>query len=292
MHCVLLADLAALISQHGAGVLYSRDTIPPEAMTAYWTATRNRLDLWHQVLKRHQVASEKGDFLELRNWWNQHLGVLEEILVSELLCRVIATLAANLDAKESVEEWSPVTHAIYLSHIEVTNRVQRILLGGRGHGVSDAVRLNRLRMGVSKWVDPLVGRMMNSEFDSLQYAIEPMRAEKFGEDFRSLSPGTARRMSAFLMNASMSEMLRYRTGDVPALPSANAAVGRSVMLMLRPDLFDSVGVLKSLWLHRLQSGADRADRVVEELSSNNLDGESAGALETMHHTCFQRWYMN
>jgi hypothetical protein len=292
MHCVRLADLAALISQHGTGVLYSRDAIPAEAMTAYWTATRNRLDLWHQVLKRHQVASEKGDFLDLRHWWDQHLGVLEEILVGEILCRVVATLAANLDAKETVEEWSPVTHAIYLSHLEVTNKVHRILLVGRGHSVSDAVRLNRLRLGVSRWVDPLVGRMMNSPSDSLHYAVEPMRAEKFGEDFRSLAPGSARRVSALLMNASMNEMLRLRTGDTAALPSANAAVGRSVMLMLRPDLFDSVGVLKSLWLHRLQSGADRADRVVEELSCGDLDGRSGDAMETMHHACFQRWYMN
>lgn len=291
MHCVLLADLAALISQHGAGVLHSRDTIPPEAMTAYWTASRNRLDLWHQTLRRNQVATENGDFLVLQQWWKDHRGVMEEIFVGELLSRVVATLAANLDAREKSEEWSPVTHSIYLSHLEVSNRVQRILLLGRGHRVTDAVRLNRLRLGVARWVDPLVGRMSIEPTDSLSYSVDPSRAAKFADDYRSMAPGPPRRMSAFLSNASMSEMLRRRTSDAAALPAANAAVGRSVMLMLRPDMFDSVGVLKSLWLHRLQHSSDQTDRVVEELVDGNHDGEATDAMETMHHKGFGRWYM-
>lgn len=291
MHCVLLADLAALISQHGAGVLHSRDTIPPEAMTAYWTATRNRLDLWHQVLKRHQTATEEGDYLVLSQWWKEHRGVLEEVFVGELLCRVMATLATNLDRRESVEEWSPVTHSVFLSHLEVSNRVQKILLLGRGHRVTDAVRLNRLRLGVARWVDPLIGRMSTGDTDSLQYAVDQPRAAKFADDYRSLAPGPSRRMSAFLLNASMTETLRRRTSDAAMLPAANAAIGRSVMLMLRPDLFDSVGVLKSLWLHRLQQSADRADRVVEELSQEDPHSETIDAMESVHHDGFGRWYM-
>ena len=42
---------------------------------------------------------------------------MEEILVSEMLTRVIAALGAGMDASSEDEEVSPVTHAILLNHL-------------------------------------------------------------------------------------------------------------------------------------------------------------------------------
>jgi hypothetical protein len=62
------------------------------------------------------------------------------------------------------------------------------------------------------------------------------------------------------------------------------------MLMLRPDLFDSVGVLQSLWMHRLRWGAERADRALTELTATDIDeAPTADALEMTNEKYFQRW---
>jgi hypothetical protein len=90
----------------------------------------------------------------------------------------------------------------------------------------------------------------------------------------------------------MNDMLRRRTSPQPALPEANRVVTRSVMMMLRPDLFDSIGKLKSLWLHRLQIDTDRTDRVLDELGGINIDhAETATGIEMTHEKYFERWYM-
>ena len=59
-----------------------------------------------------------------------------------------------------------------------------------------------------------------------------------------------------------------------------------------PDLFDSVGKLKSLWLHRLQIDTDRTDRVLDELSATNIDhAATSTGIEMTHEKYFERWYM-
>ena len=159
MHCVLTADLASLVSEHGPAIVRSRSTFTPTAVAGYWASSRNRLELWHQTLARYRRAEESGEFHALRDWWRDHVVVLEEVLVTEILTRLIAALAATIESESGAEEISPVTHAVHTSHIEARNRVQKIMLYGRGNSIEDAVRLNRLRQAVERWTDAMIGRM-------------------------------------------------------------------------------------------------------------------------------------
>ena len=292
MHSILTADLAALLSQHGPAILYRGEVIPPEAVTQYWSASRKRFDLWNQTLSRYRVAEKSGDSVRLRAWWREHISVLEEIFVGEMLTRVLAALAAGLDEQSDTEEVSPVTHAIYLSHLESRNRVQQMMLFGRGNSVQDAVKLNRLRQGTERWIDALIGRMSIQTPTTIRYAIRPERAGEFASEMRGYGHGPGLNTASTLMNTAMHDMLQRRTTAKPALPVANRAVAESVLMMLRPDLFDSVGHLKSLWLHRMEMDAERTDRVLDELADNDLDkATTASAVEMTHEKYFERWYM-
>jgi hypothetical protein len=243
-------------------------------------------------MTRYRNAEQSGDFAALRNWWRDHVVVMEEVLVTEMLTRVIAALALGIEAESEADEVAPVTHAVYLTHLEARNRVQQIMLFGRGNSVQDAVRLNRLRQGVERWTDAMIGRMSVGGTEAIQYAIDRPRAAEFAQEMRCYGHGAARNTAAWLMNASMHDTLSRRTSEQAALPEANRAVARSVMLMLRPDLFDSVGVLKSLWLHRLQIGADRTDRVLDELNAADIDNaKTAEGLEMTGESYFERWYL-
>lgn len=292
MHCVFVADLAALVSDHGPAILCGREAIPPQAVTQYWTSSRNRFELWHQTIARYRSVEKAGDFQSLRNWWQQHVVVLEEVFVTEMLTRVIAALATGIDGRSETDEISPVTHAVHVTHLEARNRVQQLLLFGRGNSVQDTVRLNRLRQGVERWTDAMIGRMSVRTSPAMQYAINPSRAAEFANEMRTFGYGPSRNTTAWLMNAAMHDMLKRRTSEQAALPEANRSVARSVMLMLRPDRFDSVGVLKSLWLHRLEIGALRTDRVLDELGAADIDhAETAEGLEMTNESYFERWYL-
>ena len=88
----------------------------------------------------------------------------------------------------------------------------------------------------------------------------------------------------------MHEMISQRLSPEPALPAANREVSRSVMLMLRPELFDSVGSLKSLWMYRIENSADQTDRMLDELTSADIDeAETSDSLELTGGSYFERW---
>jgi hypothetical protein len=243
-------------------------------------------------MARYRCAEKTGNLQSMRQWWQDHIVVIEEVLVTEMLTRVIAALAAGMEADSDVDEVSPVAHAIQLTHLEARNRVQKIMLHGRGSSVQDAVRLNRLRQAVERWTDAMIGRMSVDTPDTVRYAIDPSRASEYAREMRMYGHGPARSTAAWLMNAAMHDTLQRRSSACAALPESNCAVGRSVMLMLRPDLFDSVGVLKSLWIHRLQTHSERTDRVLDELIDTDIDlATTADGLETTHAPYFQRWFM-
>jgi len=270
-----------------------QDEVAPEAVSQYWTSSRSRLDLWHQAMTRYRSARHNEDSVGMRSWWQDHMVVLEEVLVTDMLTRVIAALAVGLDeSTDGKAEVSPVTHCIYLSHVDASNRVHKLMINSRGGSVQDAVHLNGLRKGVERWTDALIGRMSYHSSDKIQYAFDRSRAQQFANETRSYPCGPARDTTAWLMNAAMHDMLRRRTSSQSALPEANRAVASSVMMMLRPDRFDSVGVLKSLWLNRLTSESNRTDRVIDELIAVDIDqAETATGLEMVNEPYFARWYM-
>lgn len=295
MHCVLIADLASLLSEHGPAIIRSRQQFASKAVADYWATSRNRFELWHQSLARYRRAEESGDYQTLRDWWREHVMVMEEVLVTEILTRVVAAIAAAAEAEREVEEISPVTHAVQVSHVEARNRVQRIMLFGRGNSIEDAVRLNRLRQTVERWTDAMIGRMVDRSGRCLQYAFEPSRAAIHYEDLLPLGQGATRRTAMWLMNASMHDALRRRTCTRTALPEANRRVAQSVMRMLPSGLFDGLGTLKSIWLHQLESTPLASDQMFPLAPAGGQGKSGEDSMPGSHpsssdHPHFERWH--
>lgn len=290
MHSVLLVDLAAVVSEHGPTILYGRNTLAPEALTQYWSATHACFGLWHQAMARYSRVEKSGNQRAIDAWWSDHTALMEEILVSEILTRVVAALGAGMDERSSEEEISPVTHAILLNHLEASNRVHQIILKAQCTTATKAERLNRVRQGIESWTDVLIGRMSIRNSAPVQYAIDPERANEYAEEASLQGHGVTRRTSNALMNIAMRDMISQRMSSEPALPAANREVSRSVMLMLRPELFDSVGALKSLWMHRLENSADQTDRMLDELISADIhEAEISDSLELTGGSYVERW---
>ena len=101
----------------------------------------------------------------------------------------------------------------------------------------------------------------------------------------------ARETIAWLTRASMTDGLRRIMAKSPSLPHANREVADSAMMILRPDLFDSVGVLKSLWVHRIQNDSDRTDQMIQDYLRPNVDdSETVSAFDAIHASALAQWF--
>lgn len=265
MHCVTLADLAATLAQHGPSFLAVRPDLNSHTIMRYWTASRSRHELWHRALRRFKDAKNMGDYSSLHRWWQEHLPVMEEVFVSELLSRVVAAIASETAAHIGPDlgcedlgdgdNLAAVAHNVFVAQLEVSNRVSQTVLDAAGSRTHDIVQLNRLRYGVDRWSDWLVALTSLNPSRCFKYAIDVERSKTFSEEIRETATGNHREMTTWLMNAAMRDMLVRRTSDSPGLPNANYEVASAVLGLFRPELFDDYGVPKSLWLNRLQREA-------------------------------------
>jgi hypothetical protein len=291
MHAAELLDLASILALHGPSLLYRRELIPPVALQEYWTASRSRFDAWHEWIANHREATAAEPLASLFGSGVPQSGIVEEVLLSEPLTRVYAALGAALDEQRHDEEISPVTHSVYLSHLETRSRVLRLMLDSRRLTLDQAVQLNKLRATAERWCDALLGQLGSEHLEAAhRYGFDPPRVTAFAEDVRQLPAGAARETAAWLTSVAMRDSLLRRSHGRPVFPAANRLVADAVLLSLRPDLFDSVGRCKSLWLHRLEKGAEQADRVLDSLAQADISGASIlWGYEAVRGAPFGRW---
>ncbi|TWT79167.1 hypothetical protein CA13_05650 [Planctomycetes bacterium CA13] len=297
MHCVLLADLAAIVSQHAPALSLQRDGLNPQremapAIAGYWTSNRSRLELWHQVITRYRRAETVGDTLTMRQWWTRHVSVLEEILVSETLCRVVAATAKTIDLANQTEDISPITESVLNSHLEIRSRVHHLMLFGRGSSVRTAVRLNRLRQGVERWTDAMLGRMMALCPTSIDYAIDTKRAIAYAEESTDLQSAPERATASWLFNIAMHDMLLRRTTPNPSLPRSNQRVADSVLKLFPGEAFDNLGILKSRWLRQLEKNiGPQEQQPKESIIPSKHHPIAMRQKDPQNPPTSQRWYM-
>jgi hypothetical protein len=253
MHSIELARIATLISAQGPAVSIVRPKISSGPMNQYWVAARQRTELWNHGLGRLNELEEFGRPMMIAQWWEDHTPMIEEILISEILTRVMAATGATLDADVTDRDIEPVTESVFVSHLESRNRVLRILLFGRGRSVDQALRLNRLRRGVERWTDYLLGPLIQVRPEAVAYAIDPVRARTFADEsswgYDEGLGDTIGRLTTSAIAISLASLCDPR----PALPQANRHVGDSVLACLRPELFDSLGIPHSAQTQRIRS---------------------------------------
>jgi hypothetical protein len=281
MHCVTLAELAALISQHGPDLIASQTAIRAGSVSCYWVSSRKRLEIWNGALCELRAAQRLGHSATVRQWWDRNQPLLEDIVVSELLTRVFAALTAEIETVTHRDEVSPVTHAIYLAHMEASNRVYRLIVLREGQSIQNAVQLNRLRQGVQRWTDAMIGRLAIDPTVALGYAFDYERARAFADESRDNGELAYRRISTWLSNASMRDTLSRRTSSEITFPAANADIADAIMLMLQSELFDDLGTIQSGWRHRITNGVTPTEcaAVDKETHLPNWSDQSQNAAE-------------
>jgi hypothetical protein len=263
MHVRELVELAALVAVHSSVIIRGEGQLATAASQQYWAASKCRLDRWGRVLR--QLAAAGGEPLRPATLaWPRVRPVLEEILVSELLTRLWTAVAAACDAATGEEEAGVVARNVFAGHLDARRRLLELLADGRVIELPQAVQLNHLRRKVERWTDLLLAHVSRG-VDSGEFAFERQRARDFADDLDHDAASADCRLTSHLVLASLRASFASGLAEHSPNRDLNRRIGSAVLLALREELTDSLGLVKSLWLERLSRTATDAEGLIGEL---------------------------
>jgi hypothetical protein len=143
-----------------------------------------------------------------------------------------------------------------IGHMEARHRVLSLMVRGCGIDAEAALKLNRLRRRAERWTDLLVGRLAGA-YDVSEFAVDPQRAKDFAPDpFFASWPLTMASLRA-----------AFQRGLSPESPNAdlNARIAAAILSCYPWELFDSIGLLRSLWMMRLTNITEDTQGMIEDL---------------------------
>lgn len=277
-----LVEIASIWSEFGRTVGYSRLGLPLPALNAYWIASRQRADSWHRSLHRYRNQLESVGAYRRLKVWARLRGTIEEVLVSEVLTRVLSAIALELERDCIDDDSSPITESVFKTHLEVRARCLQLMVDGPGLPVADAVRLNRLRFQLEEWTDMFLGNLEDCH-GARVHCHRLARMLEWAEEVKERGNSTDVGLAFQLRMLGVRRWLnRFHTAP-EANQQLNHAIGQTAMAMLRPEWFDSLGRFKSLATHRMQNIINETDGMVASLLSTSgptgKHAEAHGILE-------------
>ncbi len=245
MHCVETAEFASLLAYHLPAFLKHREAFPTADLTQYWIESRSRLEQWHRSLAEYHTIDVDMRPFAMQAWWAAQQTVMEEIIVTDVLTRLVAAVGLAIDQQWQQREVEPVTHSVFVSHLEARNRVFQLVLFGRGSSAAQSLHLNRLRRTVERWIDRLLAPIACIEPSVRRYAVDTHRLDANLDDYHEDTGTSMRCLSDSLSRSAMRCTLKSRTHQHAANPIYNDKIVDTVIALLPAKAFDSLGWLKS-----------------------------------------------
>jgi hypothetical protein len=275
MHARELVELAAVLSAQGPVLVRGETQLSSQGVQQYWTASKCRLDRWTRNLKSFAADATHVDATAGRVKWSFLRGVLEEILTGEVLTRTWSALLCLYDRHRGANEFESLARSIMIGHMEARHRVLILLVRGPGVDAEGAVKLNHLRRRAERWTDLLVGHLAQLG-DVSEFACDVERAIEFSRDLDYQSNTKGGRHAWPLLEASL--RAAFRRGMAPVSPNEdlNAQIGSAILASFPGDLFDSTGLFRSLWLHRMANVTSDVQVMIDSLVGSGSSREGEG----------------
>jgi hypothetical protein len=248
-------------------LIQSGQQIPEQSIEQYWTTSKVRLDRWAWRLKT--FATDAVDAQRRKALWPEVRSVIEEILTGEMLTRVWTGVLCAYDRRCGAAEAEPVARSVLIGHMEARHRVLSLLVRSTEIDPDAAEQLNRLRRKAERWTDLLIGHLVRMH-DVSEFAFDPKRAKDFAEDMQYRGNMRGGRHVWPLLMASLRASFRHALGDESPNTDLNARIAASVLSCFPNDLFDSTGLLRSLWLLRLSNMAEDTQCKIDDLLSEEI----------------------
>jgi hypothetical protein len=261
MHARELVEVAGLIALNGPLFVATAPSPSSAFLEQYWSASRCRFDNWNRVLKDPPAVEHSRDGFDK---WVEIRAALDEIFVSEMLTRVWTAVVVARDRLLGADAADPVVRNVLATHMEARNRALALLLHPRGFNTQQAVALNRLRRRADRWGDVLVGGLLHI-CDVREFAVDPERADDFAIDLAQQRSQAGGRQAWRLTLVSLRNAFQTGLSPIAANPDANSRIAAGILGCFQEELFDSTGMLRSLWMVRLSASTSDAQGMIREL---------------------------
>ncbi len=156
---------------------------------------------------------------------------------------------------------------------------------GQGIGAEEAVMLNRLRRRTERWTDVLLARVM-LDHDIGELAFDRSRAKQFAADFRHEQRSRTNQYAWPLVLSSLRSAFQTGNSSETANGDLNREIAGGVLACFGPELFDSTGLMKSIWQVRLSNVTNDAQGLLDELLSSDVavtpTGDRFGRRDANH----------
>lgn len=259
-----IAETAAFASARSAFLLEDRSPVSQEHLQNYWKCCRGRTLDWLrrlETLSGEATSASPDDHLTM---WESARPLVDEILVTDILTRVWATVLAASDQNRGSRDASPIARHTFNGHLDARNRALRLVLHDLQIPVSEVARVDRLRRKTERWTDILIGHLaLNFQLD--EFCHEPDRAVEFGEgQIREILRATDEPLWEFVLTGIR---LAFAQQQEPT-PSEtwNQGIVRSVLGSFPADSFDEFGTFKGIRRVRIERGTVGSDRVLQALN--------------------------
>lgn len=268
MHANQLADLAAWVAIHSSNFVEGNTENTAIDAKEYWVKSKCRISRWNATIK--MFDHDLRDPERSHNPWPALEIVVQEIVISEILTRVMAAAFSIYDQSTRNDELKGVAHGILIAHMETRNRVMRLLLHGRSENEQVFDRISQLQRQVERWTDLFLSRFKNSSKAS-EFGFNAQRVKDFAGERVVYSDEEFRRSQQVFIQ-SMARNLAASTGRYAANPDLNREIATGVMGCFSSDRFDSLGLPKSSQLLWLEKSHNDAQVLVEQL--NQFESEA------------------
>jgi hypothetical protein len=254
MQTAELVEFASILALQRSGFVADRHQpgTALDGMEAYWVASKCRFDRWGTALGR----LKRGEF-PLFDGPGSPRGLVEEILGSEVLTRVWTALVVAHDRRHDAQDNEIVARSVHIGHLEMRQRVLRLLIGGPGITSSEVADLNRLRRRAELWTDMLLAGLVDVA-EVHHFAHEPERVRRYAGDWSTSN-------SATIVPTTIHAAVRHAFLATSPSGDLNAQVAAGILAAFPPVMFDSLGLLRSAWVIRLAKTAGDTQRLLDDL---------------------------
>ena len=278
-HCLTLMnlgeliELAAIVAARAPLLIESDRSLAPEAVARYWSASKCRQQRWAQALKQLSAAGGHEPDLSISSDDEPPVSrpsdidarlLLQEIFASEVLTRVWTAVVALHDRRRQTADAEPVVRSVLLGHLEARRRALTLLVRGPGVHSQEAVDLNRLRRRAERRNDMLMGYLL-IHGDVSEFAFDAELAAEFARDFRGEQGWAAGGIAWTVVMASLRAESRAVLSATRPNQDLNDQIGAAILGCFGHDMFDSLGLPRSLWSARMLQTAESAQGLIEHM---------------------------
>ncbi|XZE46198.1 hypothetical protein SH467x_001471 [Pirellulaceae bacterium SH467] len=274
MHSSWLVEIASVWAYHASARVEEDLPFPSEAVHTFWVQNRTRFSSWNALLTAQQRRMDSLSMGSRVQAWQRLKSIMEEILLAEPLSRVSVAIAARLESRRIDDDTRAILHNVYTTHQEVRHRCLKIISQGILSGNPEADELNSLRHYLEHWTDLLLGYFANHS-EATQYSHNPTRVAEFSEEYSDRMLGEQSKLVWSLLIASCRAWLNKHVAHRPVSPRINQLISEAALGMIHPNLFDSMGLMRSHLVHRIEKGLDQAGETIQRLEDGSWEKMSS-----------------